>query len=97
MADKKPPFRVLEGTTQNVTVSGTSAATSNAFSSDATVIRVASTTNCYVTVAATPTATTSHTIVLAGHPEYFLVEPSEKLAALQVSGGGVLSVTECSR
>ena len=97
MSNKIPPFRVLEGTNQNVTVAGTSAATAAAMSADATVVRLASTTDCYVAVGTTPTATTSDVVILAGFPEYFLIEPSDKVAALQVTAGGTLSVTECSR
>ena len=97
MADKKPPFRVLEGTNQNITVAGTSAATTNAFSNGAVVLRLATTTDCYIAVGASPTATTSHAILPAGTIDHILVEPSEKVAALQVTAGGVLSVTECSR
>lgn len=95
--NESAPYRVLQGTNQNVTVAGTSAATANALGADTRVVRLAATTACYIAIGTTPTATTSNPILPAGAVDYVIVEPSDKIAALQVSTGGVLSVTECSK
>lgn len=83
------------GTNQNITVAGTSAATTNAFGPTTKAIRVVSTTAAYIALATTPTADTTGIVVPANTP-MFIVLPSAglKLAALQVSAGGVMSVTE---
>src|SRR5690606_37062518 len=74
------------GTNQNVTVASSSAATTNAFASTTKVIRVASTTACYITLAATPTATTSHMLIPANGEVYIALPGTGlKLAAIRVS------------
>lgn len=92
----EPPFRVLEGTNQNLALSTTHAVTSAAFSADAKVIRVATNVACYISVGSAPTATTTDVLMPAGI-DYILVEPSDKFSAEALAGTGVLSVTECSR
>lgn len=80
------------GSTQNVTISGTSAVTSNAVGSP--FVRLASTTNCYVAFGTGPTATTSDMLVATSNKgEVFKINPNWKVAGIQVSAGGVLSVT----
>lgn len=85
------------GTTQTVTISGTSAAVSNAFGSSTHTIRIVSTTNCHYTLAGTPTATTSHPYLPAGAIEYIDVSPGEKIAFIQNAAGGTAYVTEVSK
>lgn len=82
------------GTVQAVTISGTSAPVTNAFGAQTVVVRIVSTTDCYLTFAASPTATSSHSILPAFWPEYFTVTPGQKVALLQVTAGGSASVTE---
>lgn len=84
------------GTTQTVTTSGTSAATSNAFAAGTQVIRVVCTEACHIKLAGTPTATTSDPLLPANTVEYFVAAPGEKLAAIQVDTAGTLRVTEMS-
>ena len=95
--NESSPYRVLQGTNQNITVAGTSAATSNAFGADTRVVRLAATTACYISIGSSPTATSANAILPANTVDYIIVEPSDKIAALQVSAGGALSVTECSK
>jgi len=97
MADKKPPFRIFEGTNQNLALSTTHAVTSNALSADATAIRVATNVDVYISVGSAPTATTTDILLPAGTIDYLLVEPSDKVSGEAVAGTGVMSVTECSR
>lgn len=89
---EKAVFRL--GTGQNVTTSGTSAA-STAFGAQTYEIRVAVTEAAYVRVGdGTPTAVTGDTLMAAGSVEYFRVSPGQKIAAIQVSTGGIMNVTE---
>lgn len=84
-------------TTQTVTISGVSAATANALNKSTIVIRVLSTTACFINIGTgTPTATTSGTPIAANIPEYFRVNGYEtiKVAGIQLSSGGSLYVTE---
>lgn len=82
------------GTVQTVAVSSSSAATSNAVTSN--VVRLLSTTDCHVTFAESPTATTSMTRLVANVPEYFAITPGHKVAAIRSSADGTLYVTEAS-
>ncbi len=85
------------GTTQTVAISGTSAATTNALNKNTVVIRVVSTTNCFINIGTgTPTATTSSMPIIASVPEYFRVNGNEtlKVAGIQMVSAGTLYVTE---
>lgn len=77
----------------NVAVSGTSAQ-SAALNAATSIVRLSSTTNCYVLAGANPTATSSHTLVLAGVPRYMEVTGGHKIAAIRVSADGVLGIEE---
>jgi hypothetical protein len=85
------------GTTQTVTISGSSAATANALSKNTVVIRVYSTTNCFIKIDTdTPTATTSDIPIASYSAEYFRVDGYKtlKVAGIQDSSGGNLYITE---
>jgi len=81
-------------TVQKVTISGTSAAVSNAFGASTGAVRIVSTTDCYYTVAASPTATVTDHYLPAATIEHILVEPGEKIAFIQSSTGGIATVSE---
>lgn len=84
-------------TTQAVTISGTSAATSNALNKNIVVIRVVSTTACFIKIGTgTPTATSADMPLMASVPEYFRVDANQtvKVAGIQMASGGTLYVTE---
>ncbi len=87
------PLRL--GTVQKVAVVTASAATASALSGDTQVVRIATSTDCYIAFAAT--ATTSDTFMPAGTVEYFLSPGAIKVAAIRNSADGVLTVTECSK
>lgn len=92
-----PIQALLPSTTQTVSISGTSAVTSNALSKETVVIRVVATTNCFIKIGTgTPTATTGDTPVIAGVPEYFRVNGNQtiKVAGIQMLEAGTLYVTE---
>ena len=85
------------GTTQTVTISGISAATTNILDRNTVVIRVLATTSCFINIGTgTPTANTANMPIVANTPEYFRVDaaPGIRVAGVQMSSGGSLYVTE---
>jgi hypothetical protein len=84
------------GTNQVVTVTSTSAANSTAFATGTNTIRVVATTSCHLAFGASPTATTSSTRLPANVPEYIVVAPGQKVAAIRTTTSGTLHVTEVS-
>lgn len=84
-------------TTQVVTVGAASAATTNAVGAETHIVRLVSTTDCHITFAGTPTATTSDWLLPSGVVEYMTIRPGQKVAAIQNSAGGSLYVTEMTR
>jgi len=59
-------------------------------------VRLVSTTNCWVSFGASPTAAMgSNSIYLpANTPEYFYVNPGEKVAVIQDTAAGTLNIAE---
>ena len=87
----------IKDTTQTVSVTDSSAATSNAFGDSTTHVRVVCTVDCFIVFGATPTATSSKTYLPADTVEFFKVPDggTTKLAALREgSTSGTLYVTE---
>ena len=85
------------GVTQSVTVGLSSAATANALSKNTIIVRLVSTSDCFVTITTgTPTATPADMFLPAGVPEYIGVDgfTTLKVAAIQSTAGGTLYVTE---
>ncbi len=58
-----------------------------------TVVRVVSTTDCHIAFGANPTATATSMLLPARVPEYFICNPTDKVAVIQDAAGGNLSVT----
>ena len=86
------PLKIV--TNQSVAFTGTSAAITNAFGAGVTVIRVVSTTDCFIKFGSAPTATTSDMPLIANVVEYFGASPGVKIAAIQKASAGTLYVTE---
>lgn len=82
------------GTVQKVAVAAASAAITNAVASTTEVIRVAVNTDCYMKIAASPTATTSDHFLPAGTVEYFQITPGHKVAFIRNTADGVATVSE---
>jgi hypothetical protein len=82
------------GKVQKVAYTGTAGTISTAISAGVQTVRIVVTSNAYVAVGVSPTATTSDTYVPANWPEYINVMPGEKVSAIQDSAGGNLIVTE---
>lgn len=82
------------GTVQNVAYTGTAGTITNAVGLGTMRVRLLSTTDCYIQINKAPTATTSDVYLPGLSAEYVIVNPGEKVSALQVSAGGTLNVTE---
>jgi len=82
--------------TSQVKAYTTTAAIDNAIGSGTNKVRVVVTTAAYIKIGESPTATTSDVYMPADSPEYFTISAGEKVAAVQVSSGGNLHVTEVS-
>jgi hypothetical protein len=84
------------GTHQSVAFTGTAGTIANAVANGTQKVRVLVTTDAYIKIGVSPTATTSDVYVTGLAPEYFTITSGEKVSAIQVSSGGSLHVTEVS-
>ena len=89
-------YGLRHGTTQTISVASSSAAVSNAFAAGTEYVRIVSTTNCHITFAGSPTATTSLPYLPAGEIEIIKVSPGEKVAAILASGTGAIYISQLS-
>lgn len=79
------------GTTQVLTSSGSSAQSTAL--TDVTRVRLAATENVHVAFGTNPTAANTDMILTKDAPEVFAITPGHKVAVLQVTTGGKVSVT----
>jgi hypothetical protein len=82
------------GSHQSVAYTGTAGVITTAFGTGTQKIRVVLTTAGFIKISSSPTATTSDVYMPADSPEYFTVNPGEKVSAIQLSSNGTLHVTE---
>jgi hypothetical protein len=82
------------GTAQDVAIGAASAA-SAAFGAQTYQVRVVATSACRVRIGdGTPTALATDSYLPADCSEYFTCTPGQRIAVIQESAGGKLSVTE---
>jgi hypothetical protein len=81
-------------TVQSVAYTGTAGTITNTIGLGCQVVRLLCTTDAFVKIATSPTATTSDVYLPGLTVEYFVCSPGEKVSAIQVSAGGTLYVTE---
>ena len=81
---------IKPGTTQNVAVG---AASAQSAAVGGLVVRVVSSTDCHIAFGANPTALATSMFLPAKLPEYFVCAPTDKLAVIQDTAGGNLSIT----
>lgn len=84
------------GTTQTVSFTSTSVPLTTAFQTGTNTIRVVASTGCHLAFGSSPTATTSYPKLPAHVPEYIVVTPGQKVAAIRTTTSGTLYVTEVS-
>lgn len=92
-----PVQALAPSTTQSVVLSTVSNATSNALNKNTVVIRVFSTTNCFINIGTgTPTANSSGVPIASYSAEYFRVDGAQtlKVAGIQADASGTLYITE---
>ena len=82
-------------TNQSVAYTGTAGTIANAVGVGTQKVRVLVTTDAFIKIAKTPTATTSDVYLPGLSAEYFTIYSGEKVSAVQVASGGTLYVTEC--
>jgi hypothetical protein len=82
------------GAAQDVAIGAASAA-SAAFGTQTYQVRVVATSACRVRIGeGTPTALATDSYLPADRPEYLTCTPGQKIAVIQESAGGKLSITE---
>jgi len=80
------PLLKLGGTTVVVTSTGASAASAAAISATEDIIcRISASADCFITSAASPTATTSDIPLWAKTTEYFIIPKGHKVAVVQAA------------
>ena len=83
----------MTGASVKVAYTGT-AGTTAALGTNASVVRVVATTDCFIEIGTAPTAVADTGLYLpALVPEYFACPPSAKVSAIQVAAGGTIYVT----
>lgn len=88
------PIQVLRpSTTQTVAIGGSSAQ-STAITSGLPAVQLVATSDCYVAFGSNPAATNTSMYLPALTPMTYRIDRSDKVAVLQVSGAGVLHITE---
>lgn len=83
-------------THQSAAYTGTAGTITNPVAGQTYKVRVLVTTDAYIKIDDTPTATTADVYLPALEPEYFAITPGMKVSAIQVASGGTLHVTECA-
>jgi hypothetical protein len=81
-------------THQSVAYTGTAGTIATVVASQTYKVRVLVTTDAYIKIGNTPTATTSDVYLPGLSAEYFTITPGQKVSAIQVSANGTLHVTE---
>lgn len=89
-----PNYTGRLGTAQEITVGAASVALTNAFGTGVRMVRLVATNACRIAFGASPTAVATSAYLPAGVPEVFTVNPGEKVAVIQESVAGKLSVVE---
>jgi len=85
-----------QGLTVSVAYTGT-AGTTAAVGAKTTKVRVWCSTDSFVRIGVAPTATTADMPVTAGTPEYFDINPGEKVSAIQSAINGIVYATQMSK
>lgn len=82
------------GAVQSVSYTGTAGTIANVVGLQTYKVRVLVTTDAYIRIDNSPTATTSDSYLPGLAAEYFTITPGQKVSAIQVASNGTLFVTE---
>lgn len=78
---------------QSVAYTGTAGTITNALPPNTVAVRIVTTTDCYVQIGPSPTATSSDMLMIAGVPETFTAGNGDKVSGIRLSADGTLYVT----
>jgi hypothetical protein len=84
------------GTVQSASYTDTAGTIANGVGPQTYKVRVVCTSDAFIVIDNSPTATTSGTFMPAGEVEYFTITPGQKVSAVQSTDAGTLNVTEVS-
>lgn len=90
---------VRPGTSQNVTISGTTAKNATAFGADTELVRISCTTDLYYKIGGSSVEAAAADVLLpSGTTETVRINKGvdTHIAGIQVSGGGVMNLAECT-
>ena len=82
LEERGPALKLSGATTEAITESGSSQATTSAADGIIPFVRIASTVNVRIAIAASPTATSASALIFANTPEYFSVTRGDKVAVI---------------
>lgn len=85
------------GASQTIAYTATSGVVASAVGTQTYLVRIVTTSDAFVKIAAAPVAAAADVFMPANTPEYFVINPGEKVAAVQVSAGGNLHITELTK
>lgn len=81
---------IFPGASQKVSYTASSAQSQ---AINTTVIRLVSTTDCFVAIGENPTATTSDMFIPSGNVEFFAIQLNHKVSAIRSAADGDLYIT----
>lgn len=90
-------YRIVTGSSQDITSSGTAANNAVAFGSNTSIIRVTATEDIRYRIGPAAVAVATDTFLPSGAVEYLGVVAGERLSVIQDSAGGTVNVSECTR
>lgn len=90
-------YRIIAGSGQNISSSGTAANNATAFGSTVSIIRIATTEAIHYRIGPSATAVATDTLLPAGAVEYVGIAKGDRLSVIQDSTSGTVNVSECTR
>ncbi len=90
-------YRIVPGSGQNITTSGTAANNSTAFADNTTIIRIVGTQDFRYRIGPAAVATATDTLLPLGVVEYVGIVKGDRLSVIQNSAAGTVNVSEATR
>lgn len=90
-------FRVIAGSGQNISTSGTAANNAVAFADNVSIIRITATENVHYRIGPAAVAVATDTFLPQGAVEYVGIVKGDRLSVIQDSTGGTVNVSQCTR
>lgn len=82
------------GTTQKIAYTDSHGVIANGVGEDTRLVRVWCSTDAHIAVGSAPVATTDDMPVTGSLPEYFAIDPGQKVSAIRQTESGTLYITE---